>query len=745
MSIVSSLQKHQQEQKYTQLVDRVAELTALAQPEFDALVSSGKIIGKWEDKTWKYRNKVIYFTRPFDNSGNLVTSKTPSENKVAIEGIWADVYRLFILHKIKGHNGNPKTVSNLIGCTAWLGEYYQYDIAVLHKLNQDRLDALVPMLESKFRERGPFERYKTIVSFVKKFLIPNKLCRSFAPSVNMKNPALARADVTSKASAKAREDKFIENIDGYIGLVKQRFDEDVRRLALRKPAKYPEPLQGYDELRLLAMPFFLALGLRIGEVCRLHKDCLGYDGTTCKWFLRVLTEKGELANARPIPRKWQDVIIRSYERILKLTEQFRAFAKDVEERGESAFVDVLDFPDRHPITSEALEKQGYPSDAYFLISEIGKSGDVHQSGLAYNAVRIRKDKDGNDVKRLYADAIVDEIKAKLKPESITTRKIVISKSKVASVAMEYYRGYQQRVYQENKIDGEISETISSTSYQVKMPFSDFLFIVKDDTFSSASKSHGFVPRPMLINEMSNWLAEDSSRSKSVFTRYDIRDADNKIVNITSHQFRHWVTTALLRSGKNESMVDLFMGRKAGQTRHYDHRTPKERAEGIRSKYLSETPPDDVLGRRVKRMRENGVSLSEIENALSHTLSVLHYTPWGTCNRDLDVSPCEKGMMCLRGEEGQGCQHFGIDPDDEEAKQSIINTKTHYETQLSVLLPNYENLLYTLNRQEPLDQHVQYCIDTIEGCDSALRAYERANLTKDNTIPIVQVFMPEESV
>ena len=145
-----------------------------------------------------------------------------------------------------------------------------------------------------------------------------------------------------------------------------------------------------------------------------------------------------------------------------------------------------------------------------------------------------------------------------------------------------------------------------------------------------------------------------------------------------------------------------------------------------------------------RMRENHVSEEEIENALYHTLSVVHYTPWGTCNRDLDVSPCEKGMMCLRGEDGQGCQHYGIDAEDDEARQSIINTKIHYETQLAALLPNYEELLHTLNRQEPLDQHVQFCIDTINGCESALKAYERAKSHKDDDIPIVQVFTPEEN-
>lgn len=739
MNTVTSLQTRKQEQQYAKLAERVAELKKLAQPEFEAMVSSGKIMGKWDDRTWTYRNRTIYFTRPIDNVGNPVTGKTPSENKVAIEGIWADVYRLFILHKIKGHTGNPKTISGLITNTVWLGEYYQYDIAALHNLNQDNLDAVIPALQMNFSERGPFERYKAIVSFVKKFLIPNKLCRSFAPNVKMKNPALDRVNATSKEAAKARTDKFNEKIDSYIGVVKQRFDEDARRLAQGKPAQYPEPKPYYDELRLLAMPFFLALGLRVGELCRLHKDCLGYDEITGKWFLRVLTEKGELANARPIPRIWQDVIVRSYRRILEITDKFRVFAKDVEERGERAFVDTLTFPDRPPILLDALKKHGYSPNKYFLRSEIANmsEGTIHSCGLNYSCLRVALAK-GKERRGPYADAIVGDIR-------ISQQQVIISKEKVTSIAMKYYREYQQRVFQENEVDGEVSETISSTSYSVNMPFSDFLFIVKDEIFSGASKSHGFVPRPLLATDVANWLTEDSSRSKSVFNRYDIRDDNNELVNITSHQFRHWVSTALLRSGKNESMVDLFMGRSAGQTRHYDHRTPKERAEGIRSRYLSEMPPDDVLGRRVKRMRENGVPHSEIENALNYTLSVVHYTPWGTCNRDLDVSPCEKGMMCLRGDDGQGCQHFGIDPDDEEARQSIINTKAHYEAQLSVLLPNYESLLHTLNRQEPLDQHVQYCIDTIEGCDSALRAYKRANSVKDNTIPVVQVFKAEEAV
>lgn len=741
MNKLTSLQSHKQELHYTQLVERVAELKVLAQPEFEALVSSGKIIGNWEDKIWTYRNKSIFFTRPVDDTDNAVTGKTPSVKKVAIEGIWADVYRLFILHKLKGHTGNPKTIASLIAFTVWLGEYYQYDISAFHKLNQDKLDALIPTLESKFRARGPFERYKAIVSFVKNFLIPNKLCRGFQPYVSMKNPARNRADLTSKESAKAREDKFNERIDSYIGIVKQRFDEDVRRLARGKPAKYPEPKPHYDELRLLAMPFFLALGLRVGEVCRLHKDCLGYDEITGKWFLRVLTEKGELANARPIPRKWQDVIIQSHKRILAITEPFRAFAKQVELYKEQAFINSLSFETRPKELTDSLLANGYDPEMFFCRGELGGSGDIHPSGLAYRALQENRYR-----QTPYEPAFVGHIKSITANSNGRKQKLrVYSKAAVAAIAMDKLRLHQRRIYEDVVTDNEVNETISSASYSVKMLFSDFLFIVKEEMFTAKGKGPGFVPTPIYKTKILKWLSSDNSRGTTVFERYGVRGDDGRAVNIRSHQFRHWLSTALIRSGKNESMVDLFMGRTVGQTRHYDHRTPKERAEAIRTRYLSETPPDDVLGRRVKRMRENDVPLSEIESALNHTLSVVHYTPWGTCNRDLDVSPCEKGMMCLRGEGGQGCQHFGIDPYDKEAKQSIINTKTHYEAQLSVLLPNYENLQHTLNRKEPLDQHVQYCIDTINGCENALQAYERANLIKDNDIRVVQVFKPEEAL
>ncbi|MEH6711164.1 MAG: hypothetical protein V7733_08095 [Paraglaciecola polaris] len=733
MSGLISLTQRKQDKRLDRIFRITEDLKSTALPEFEALRITDQVQNNWSDKTWKYQNKSLYFTQPFDTSGNLVTGKTKAEHKVAVEGAWAEIIRLYMLIQIK-KGLTAKAVMSILASIIWIPESVAYDESALLTLKQSTLDEVIPFLEQHFKKRGPYERYKSIVAFTKTFLVPNRLVVGFAPKVNMLNPALKQTDVTTGEYQSRREEKYEQDIDKYFGRVKQKFDADQKRIKENETPLYPQPNPLYDELRLLAVPFLMAFGLRIGELCRLTDDCLEYDQVNEKWYLKVYTEKGALPSPRPLSRSWQEVILASYERIKALTKENRSLAKQVESLGEQAFINALSFESRPEHIDIALRDAGYEPELHFIRAEIGATGDSHPSGLTYNVLRNR-----------YKSGEI--AKLKVKPESGRSQtQLVCSKKIVAVLAMADYEFYRRAVYKENLIDSDEQGAISSLSFSVDLPFSRFLFIAKEDTFDAGNNGQGFVPKPLTAKSFANWITDDKgSRNITAFQRYDIRDDDGNIVSINTHQFRHWLTTALIRSGKNEMMVDIFMGRKPGQARQYDHRTSKERAEALRRKYLADDPPDDALGRRMRRMRENNVSYEEIETALNYTLSVVHYTPWGTCKRDLDVSPCEKGMMCLRGEDGKGCQHFGIDPDDLKAKQSIINTKIHYENQLSVLLPNYQNLMDTLNHQEPLDQHIQYCIDTVNGCDHALNAYEKASKVKENQINVVQVFVPQETV
>lgn len=708
------------------------EIALDAKLEFESLVSTGVIVGMWDDHAWKYQNRTLYFTKPFDSEGNLITSTTKAEMKLPLGNVWSDILKIYTLTHIKREKSG-RYISASLGAVAWLGHITSYDPLKLIHLKQETIDRLIPLLEEHFERRGPYERLKEIVSFTKKFLIPKELCWGFLVSLNMKNPALDQMDVTNAAYQVRRNNKYEADIDRYIGLVKQRFDADQARLANNQPLIYSQTKPIYDELRLLAVPFLMAFGLRIGELCTLPMGCLQYDEINERWYLKVLTEKGELPSARPVPRMWQDIIVESYNKILKITEPFRKYAQAIERDPEQAIRAVLCFDSRPERLNEELQRLGFDPKEYFLRHEVDPVNG-HSSGLSYSSLRAT-----------YKDAHVDLIKVTDANGRLNTASVV-SKTDVVHIALKEYQLSRNRVYKENHLDKHEAGTVSSRSFSVDLPFSKMLFIAKSETFDLSSRHHGLLPKPMTVRNFTHWLTNDKgSRNLTVFERFDVRDDDGEIVSLNTHQFRHWLTTALMRSGKNEMMIDLFMGRAAGQTRHYDHRTSKERAEDIRQKYLAEDLPDDALGRRVKRMRENNVSITEIEHALNHTLSVVHFTPWGTCKRDLDVSPCEKGMMCLRGEEGHGCQHFGINPNDLEAKRSILNTLKHYENQLSVLLPDYDKLASTLNKLEPLDQHIQFCIDTIKGCEHALRAYEKAERNQGQAIDVVQVFVPGDQV
>lgn len=731
MRSVANLGKIRKNKRLQGVVLRLGELEKSAQEEFEALRRTDPLLGVWPDNVWRYQNGSIYFTKPVDVNGNLITGKSKKSDREPVNGVWAIIMRLWALKGLK-MGKNRKSIAAEIGALSWLADSLSYSNESLINFNQSTLDATIPLLESKFQRRGPFERYKTMVSIAKNLLIPFKIVPRFNPKVNMNNPSREQTDVTTSEYENRRDRKYEQDIDRYLGLVKAKFDNLKLQLTNGEICSNPEPKEGYDEIRLLAVPFLMAFGLRIGELCRLTEDCLQYDEINEKYYLKVLTEKGELPSPRPVPRMWEDVILKSYKRLLELTEEHRLFAKSVELNGPLAFIDALKMESRPVQMVKALEEQGFNPDLFLLRCEFGPNGDEqHSSGVTYGRLRSG-----------FKTAEVSQIRYK-SPSGRRALHTVYSKKEIASIAFQKYQTYRQKVYQENHLDENESGSYSSSSFSASVSFSQLLFIVKDETFKSQSSGHGFIPHPMTPKSFTSWITNDkTSRNKTVFERYDIRDRDGNVVSLKTHKFRHWLTTALKRSGKNEMMIDLFMGRTPGQGRHYDHRTSKERAETIRERYLSQTPPDDALGRRIKRMRDNNVPEGEIDWVLNHTMSVIHYTPWGTCKRDLDVSPCEKGMMCLRGDTGEGCEHFGIDPDDLEAKQNILNTKTHYENQLAALIPNYRELTEKLNTEEPLDQHIKFCIDTVKGCENALKSYENWNGKKNQRIDVVQVYDPE---
>ncbi|POP66878.1 hypothetical protein [Pseudomonas syringae] len=310
------------------------------------------------------------------------------------------------------------------------------------------------------------------------------------------------------------------------------------------------------------------------------------------------------------------------------------------------------------------------------------------------------------------------------------KSVAIDLEKFIEILKKDYRHYLSTHFKEefsvkgNDADGGFLGNKIRIGVEPKL--SEHLIVVWQNQFSGNS-SAGILPRPLLRADLYNYLSNKGGKI-TCFERLRISDSSGATFSFSPHQIRRWLTTALLRSGPNETAIDLWMGRTPGQTRHYDHRTAKERAEWVRDRYINTTNlPDDVMGRRVKMWKDEGMKPEEIINLVAIKLQALHFTPWGTCSRELYVSPCTKGLMCLRGfGTSSGCESFHIDPADLEAKAAIILLRQKYCKMLSAITDSQadiESVLYVeLNTSEPLDQHTAFIVDIIRGCDAALKNF-----------------------
>lgn len=297
------------------------------------------------------------------------------------------------------------------------------------------------------------------------------------------------------------------------------------------------------------------------------------------------------------------------------------------------------------------------------------------------------------------------------------------------ICVQRYSSYLTQHFKENcSADEDGAPIVPGARAGVSEKLSQHLIVLWDNSFSGTT-SRGLIPRPIFRSDFYNYLSKNAQK-KTVFERLAISGEEGRTFSVTPHQLRHWVTTAVFRSGPSETMVDLWMGRSVGQSRVYDHRTARERAEAIRERYLLQDPPEDHLGRQVRFWRATGLDPAAIKEHLESKLRVMHFVPTGACSRELFLSPCTRGLMCLKGfGTDSACPSFHIDTQDHQAKAQIVSLREKYAAMLRVLYPTAGDLVDVmkeeLNLSETLDQHILHIRDVLRGCDQALDAYERA--------------------
>lgn len=122
---------------------------------------------------------------------------------------------------------------------------------------------------------------------------------------------------------------------------------------------------------------------------------------------------------------------------------------------------------------------------------------------------------------------------------------------------------------------------------------------------------------------------------SIFSRHGHTEPDGSPIELTSHKFRHFLTTLALK--KKLSYVIATLWRKSKdmkQTMSYDHRTNEELVERLR-----EATPDPIVEQKLN------VPVSR-EEFMEMMYPCVHATQFGFCVHDWHMLPCQKHSNCL---------------------------------------------------------------------------------------------------
>lgn len=147
---------------------------------------------------------------------------------------------------------------------------------------------------------------------------------------------------------------------------------------------------------------------------------------------------------------------------------------------------------------------------------------------------------------------------------------------------------------------------------------------------------------------------------SIFRRLGLKEKSGSPIEMTSHQFRHWLTTNLVDSGIPDGIIARWQNRShGGDISAYKHVTRKDRLREVKDAIES--------GRMKGEIADIYFAMSEdIRDAwLDSHLQQIHVTHMGLCTHDFSSSPCPHHLQCLNG-----CSDFLFDPADEKQRENV---------------------------------------------------------------------------
>jgi hypothetical protein len=179
--------------------------------------------------------------------------------------------------------------------------------------------------------------------------------------------------------------------------------------------------------------------------------------------------------------------------------------------------------------------------------------------------------------------------------------------------------------------------------EARIPLHKFLAVVPINFFHSRKANLKGSATLVVDQNMSDFLVGrgTTERAKSIFERLGCRLESGEIVQIRTHQFRHFLDTAAATGGLPELVRARWMGRKdVSQNSAYDHESGISLAKKIRLRLVE----GGLIGPIADRASESA-DLAARESVADDYVRAVHKTMLGRCFHDWASSPCPEHEGC----------------------------------------------------------------------------------------------------
>ncbi|NOU40365.1 MAG: integrase [Methylotenera sp.] len=173
-------------------------------------------------------------------------------------------------------------------------------------------------------------------------------------------------------------------------------------------------------------------------------------------------------------------------------------------------------------------------------------------------------------------------------------------------------------------------------------YSEALFVVRTNELGAQRGTYSCMIESISINQINTALGGRVEHGhQSAFTRFGYVEPDGSNINISTHQFRHYLNTLAQAGGLSQLDIAKWSGRKdIKQNAAYDHVTPGQMVQKIRDAVGDESI---MFGPLAELAKKTLIPRNEFARLVVPTA---HTTDLGYCIHDYTMSPCQIHMDCI---------------------------------------------------------------------------------------------------